>query len=114
MDWASEGEFLRRAYNTQDFRERIPKLWNYFKYHRDFPRYFEMPHYRALMDYYDRVRKEEYRMVSRMNRPPKIPRLGVPLDRILKDLDPSSGPSLKPSQSSHSKLKSASFITKPA
>jgi hypothetical protein len=45
-----------------------------------------MPHYKSLAEYYDNVRKVEFRTVTRLNKPRKPPAPLAHSQRLLKDL----------------------------
>ena len=59
-----EEELLKREYRLEQFGGKIEMLSEYYKFHRDVPKLFELNVFKILGKYYDRLRHYDYKKIK--------------------------------------------------
>lgn len=57
---------MNRVYEKSEYKKRIKLLTEYYKYHNDVPRLFMMPVAEVIHNFYDKKRRLNYIMVTKM------------------------------------------------
>lgn len=59
-------EFLKRFYIHSEYNKKLTLLSEYYKYHRDIPRLFMKPSYRAVFKYHEKIRRLDYYKITKL------------------------------------------------
>ena len=59
-------EYLKREYGQHEYERKIHMLSEYYKFHKDFPRFYGLPEEFAMGKYHDNKRDFDYKRIRKM------------------------------------------------
>lgn len=61
-----DDEYLKRFYQVNEYDHKIKLLSEYYKFHKDIPRFFAQPTCRKLNEYHEKKRKIDYHRIKQI------------------------------------------------
>ena len=61
-----DDEYLKRYYEAHEYEHKVRLLSEYYKFHKDIPRFFAQPTCRRLNEYHEKKRKIDYHRIKQI------------------------------------------------